>query len=243
MMRNLLLFPLAVILLLTLTAPACAFVELEAKVGEQIDVTMIFEELNSTIYGMIKDEIENNETKIPDTIKKNLDERNLTNVEYHWKPASFNDAESSITISFALSGKDILNSTFSEETMKRRFHVRTDWRKFELDLTDDFSLDFTEYFAKPLSDWSFENETYLGYYYEYNGTVPVDPICYFILPGEATRVHIAEDMETIVFDLPLSLGESLLNSPFLILGAIVVAIIASSLYRSVRKQEEQGSES
>ena len=242
-MKRLLLFPLAVILLLTLTVPAYASVELEAKMGEQIDVTMIFEELNSTIYAMIKDEIENNETKIPDTIKKNLEKRNMTNVEYQWKPADFNDAENTITVSFSLSGSDILNFTFSTDTMRRTFHVRTDWRKFEVNLTNNFSLDFTEYFGRPLSDWTLEDTPYLAYYYNYTGTVPLDPTCYFILPEEATEVHIADDMETIVFELPPSLGESLLNSPFLVLGAIIVAIIVSSLYRSVRKRKEQGPES
>lgn len=242
-MKRLLLFPLAVILLLALTTAVYASVELEAKIGEEIDVTMNFRALNSTIYGLIRDEIENNETKIPETIRKNLEARNLTDVEYHWQPVYFNDAENSITVSFSLSGSDILNLTFSTDTMRRTFHVRTDWRRFELNLTDDFSLDFMEYFGRPLSDWNFEDETYLGYYYNYTGTVPFDPICYFILPGEATEVHIADDMETIVFELPPSLGESLLNSPFLILSSIIVAIIVSSLYRSVRKRAEQGSES
>ena len=242
-MRKLLLFPLVAILLLALTTPVYASVELEAKIGEEIDVTMKFRELNSTVYGLIKDEIENNETKILDTIRKNLEARNLPNVEYLWKPVYFNDTENSITVSFSLSGSDILNLTFSTDTMRQRFHVRTDWRKFELNLTDDFLLDFTEYFGKPLSDWNFEDEPYLAYYYNYTGTVPFDPICYFILPREATEVHVADDMETIVFELPPSLGESLLNSPFLILGIIIVAIIVSSLYRGVTKREEQGSES
>jgi hypothetical protein len=242
-MKKLLHFPLVVILLLALTTPVYASVELEAKIGEEIDVTVKFRELNSTVYGLIKDEIENNETKILDTIRKNLETRNLTNFEYYWKPVYFNDAENAITVSFSLSGSDILNLTFSTDTMRRTFHVRTDWRKFELNLTNDFSLDFTEYFGKPLSDWNFSSEIYPTYYCDSDDTAPFDPVCYFILPREATEVHIADDMETIVFELPPALGESLLNSPFLILGTIVITIIISSLYRSVRKKKEQESAS
>ena len=155
----------------------------------------------------------------------------------------FNDAEESITVRFHLSGSDIVALTFSGATMRRTYHVRTDWRKFELYITEDFSLNFTEYFGKPLSDWSFENEMNPTYYYNYTNTASFDPVCYFIIPSEATEVHIAEDMETIVFELPLSLGESLLNSPFLILGAIIVAIIIAFLYRTIRRSEEQELES
>jgi hypothetical protein len=50
-------------------------------------------------------------------------------------------------------------------------------------------------------------------------------------------------METIIFELPLSFEESLLNSPFLILGAIIVAIIVASLYRTMKKRGEPKVES
>ena len=228
---------LVLVLILTLVTPVYASVELKATIGEDIHVVFNFQ--NVTAYETIKAEELINETTIPEIIRASLEERNLTDVEFYGEPVVFNDTEKSITVSFHLSGSDILNFTFGVETMRRRFRVRTDWRKFELNLTENFSLDFAEYFGKPLSDWDFDNKTYPTYYCNYTGAVPFDPVCYFILPREATEVHIDEDMETIVFELPPSLGESLLNSPFLILGAIIVANIIALLYRSVRKSEEQ----
>ena len=229
---------LALILILTLISPVYASVEVRATIDEVVHVVFNFG--NITHYEEIKNVI--TEFTIPEVILNNLEERNLTDVEYGWEPVDFNDSEKAITVRFHLSGSDIIKFTFSTETMRREFRVRTDWRKFELNLTENVSLNFAEYFGRPLSMWEFENETYPTYYHNYTGTIPFDPACYFILPKEATEVHV-EDIETIVFELPPSLEESLLNSPFLILGAIIVAIIVASLYRTVRKSEEHEVES
>ena len=238
---------LALILLLALITPVCASVEIRATVGE--DIHVVFNFGNVTQY----DEITNliTEITIPEIILSNLEERNLTSVEYRWEPLDLNSTEKSIRVAFYLSGSDILSFTFSTGTMRRICHVRTDWRKFELNLTENFSLNFTEYFGKPISmspPWQLinytdlENRTYPAYYCNYTSPSSFDPECYFIMPREATEVHV-EDMETIVFELPPSLGESLLNSPFLILGAIIVANIIALLYRTIRKSEEYGLES
>ena len=242
-MKKFALSHLAVVLLLTLITPVHASMELTATIDQEIHVVFDLRNINSTIYARIRDENLVNETKIPSTIVKNLQEKGLENVDFSLpsKPLNFNDTEKAITARFYLSGSDILEFTFSRETMKRTGLVRTDWRKFELNLTGDFSLNFTEYFGKPLSDWNFDDETYPTYYYNYTGAIPLDPVCYFLLPREATEVHV--EGETIVFELPPSLGDSLLNSPFLILGAIIVAITVAALYRSVRKSEEHELES
>ena len=246
-MKTFVLSHLAIILLLTLITSVQASVELKATIGQDIHVMFNFQ--NVTAYETIKDQID--EFTIPDIIRSNLEEQNLTNVEFRWEPVYFNDAEKSVSVRFYLSGSDILNFTFSTETMRRTYRVRTDWRKFELNLTHDFSLNFKEYFGKPISmspPWQLinytdlENRTYPTYYSNYTSPSPYDPECYFILPREATEVHV-EDMETIVFELPPSLGESLLNSPFLILGAIIVANIIAFLYRSIRRRGEHDLES
>jgi hypothetical protein len=72
-----------------------------------------------------------------------------------------------------------------------------------------------------------------AYYHNFTGSTLLDPLCYFILPAEATNVRAVED--TIIFELPPSFEDSMLNSPFLILGALIVVITAFSLYRKVRK--------
>lgn len=234
-MKNSVLSCLALLLTLALITPVYASVEVRATIDEAIHVVFNFG--NVTDYEEVKNVMTN--LTIPEAILSNLRERNLTNVEYGWESVNFNDADKAITVRFYLSGSDILNFTFSTGTMMRTFRVRTDWRKFDLNLTDGFSLNFAEYFGTSLSTWEFENETYPTYFHNYTGTVPFDPTCCFILPMKATEVHV-EEMETIVFELPPSLEESLLNSPFLIFGAIIVAIIVASLYRSTRKKEEHG---
>ena len=234
--------PCLSLVLLALITPVYASVELEAVIGQDIDVTLDFRSLNATIYEALKAELQSDETKILDIIRVNLEERNLTNVEYRWEPVDFDDAGKSIIVRFHLSGSDIVTLTFSEETIGRTYHVRTEWRKFELAVTNGVSLNFTEYFGTPLSEWNFENETAPTYYYNYTDTAAFDPACYFILPTEATDVRV--EGETIIFELPqISLVESLLNSPFLILGAVIVAALISSLYRTIRKHEDSEGDS
>ncbi|MFQ6065546.1 MAG: hypothetical protein ACE5L6_08730 [Candidatus Bathyarchaeia archaeon] len=226
------------VLLITLIMPAYASVQIRATIGEVVHVVFNFG--NVTNYEEIKGVI--TELTIPEAVVSSLKERNLTDVKYSLESLDFDDAEKAMTASFSLSGSDIVELTFSTETMRREFRVRTDWRKFELNLTESVSLNFTRYFDVPVSLWEYENATYPTYYYNYTGTVPFDPTCYFILPKDATEVHV-EEMETIVFELPPSLGESLVNSPFLILGGILVAIIVASVYRTARKSEKGGWES
>ncbi|MFQ5759325.1 MAG: hypothetical protein ACE5IF_06575, partial [Candidatus Bathyarchaeia archaeon] len=181
-MKKLVLLHLVLVLILTLVTPVYASVELKATIGQDIHVVLELKNINSTLYGKIINENLINETKIPMIITKNLEEKGLENVYFGLpsEPLNFNDIEKSITVRFSLSGSDILNFAFSTEKMRRTYRVRTVWRKFELNLTDDFSLDFSEYFGRPLSTWEFENETYPTYYYNYTGTVPFDSVCYFI---------------------------------------------------------------
>jgi hypothetical protein len=240
-MRRSILLYFAFILLLTLTRPVYASVELEAIIDQNVQVTLDLRNINSTIYEIIKEMNLINE--IESIIIRNLEEKGLENVNFGLpsEPLTFNDAEKTVSIRFHLSGSDILSFAVSTETARRTCRVRTDWRKFELNITDVFLLNFTEYFGRPISEWNFENKTYPTYYHNYIGTIPLDPACYFKLPKEAIDVHV--EGETIVFELSLSLADSLLSSPFLILGAIIVAIIIASLYRTVRKSEEQRLES
>jgi hypothetical protein len=72
-----------------------------------------------------------------------------------------------------------------------------------------------------------------AYYYNSTDSTLLDPLCYFILPAEATNIRAVKD--AIMFDLPPSFEDSLLNSPFLILGALIVVNIAFIVYRKVRK--------
>lgn len=224
----------------TLIASAHAFVTIQATIDQNIRVVFDFENINSTIYEEIKQhEPLFNRSTIPQTIVNNLKERNLTRVTYHDPELVFNDADKSIHATFYLSGSDVLEFTFNKTTMAKLYHVRTDWRRFHVNLTDLLSLNFTEYFGTPMAQWQkinytdFENRVHPAYYHNYTGPSPFDPICYFVLPSTATNVRTLED--TIIFEIPASLEDSLLNSPFLILGALIIVNIAVFLYWKARK--------
>lgn len=228
------------LLLVTLITPACASVKIQAVIDQNVHVTFDFENINSTLYNEIVQQEVFNVSTIPRTIVKNLEQRNLTDVSWGYDPELeiFNDATKSIHVDFYLSGSDIMSLTSNKTTMNRIYNVRTDWRKFHVNLTDEFLLDFTEYFDKPVDEWQRINytlkaKTHPAYYHNFTDSNTFDPLCYFILPATAINPHAVED--TIIFELPPSFEDSLLNSPFLILGALIVVIIIFSLYRKVRK--------
>jgi len=220
------------LLLVTLITPAYASVKIQAVIDQDVYIAFYFDfEDNPTVYWIIQGENLITETTIPNKIRE---QKNLTNVDFFTEPVVFDDSTFSIYVAFYLSGSDILNFTVNTELMTRTYYVRTDWRNFHIDITDEFSLDFAEYFGKPVEEWTRQDnytlneKAHTAYYHNFTGS-----LCYFILPAAATDVQAVKD--TIIFDLPMPFEDSLLNSPFLILGTLIVIIIASSLYRKVRK--------
>jgi hypothetical protein len=155
---------------------------------------------------------------------------NSEQVEASTQPVVFNDSTSSIYVAFSLMGSGILNFTVDTKAMTKTYHVRTDWRKFQLDLTPEISLDFTKPVGAQRINYTLNKETHVAYLYNLTGS---DTLFHFVLPVEASNVQAMED--TIIYDVPLPFGDSLLNSPFLILGALLVVVIALSVYRKVRK--------
>jgi len=229
---------LFLLLIVTFITSVHASVTVQAIIDQDVHVAFNLENINSTIYWAIKNENLINTSTIPNSILKKLEQQNLTHVDVYTQPIAFNDSESSIYVAFSLTGSDILNFTVNTKAMTRTYHARTEWRKFQVNLTNGFSLDFNEYFGEPVERWQRINytlnaKTHPAYYYDFTDSNTFDPACYFILPAAATNVQVAEDILT--FELPLSFGDSLLNSPFLILGALIVVIIAFFLYRRVRK--------
>jgi len=238
-MKKLVVAYLLLVLLVTLISPVQASITIKATIDQSIHVVFDFENINSTIYEEIKREPLLDRSTIPKTIVDNLKQRNLTHVACYDPTLTFNDSDKSIHATFYLFGLDVLNFTFSKETMAKVYYVRTDWRKFHLNVTTRFSLNFTEYFGTPVAQWQkidytdSENKTHPAYYYNYTGPSPFDSQCYFILPTTATNVRAVRD--TIIFEVPPPLEDLLLNSPFLIIGALIVVNIAVFLYRRVRK--------
>ena len=215
-----------------------ASVTVQTIIDQDVHVAFNLENINSTIYWTIKNGNLINASTIPNIILKKLEQQNLTHVDVYTQPIVFNDSASSIYVAFSLTGSDILNFTVNTKSMTKTYHARTDWRKFQFNLTNGFSLDFNEYFGEPVERWqrinyTLNSKTHPAYYYNFTDSNTFDPACYFILPTAATNVQVAGDILT--FELPLSFGDSLLNSPFLILGALIVVNIAFFVYRKVRK--------
>jgi len=226
-----LLFLLLVVVLVT---HVHASVTTQAMINQDIQVLFDFRNISPDIYGNITI----TETTIPETIKNNLMQRGLTHVDYRYAPLVFNSTENSLHVAFILFGSDILNVTVNTKAMTKAYRVRTDWRKFQVNLTNGFSLNFTEYFGEPVERWQKINytlnaKTHPAYYYNFTDSNTIDPACYLILPAAATNVKVTGD--NLNFELPLSFGDSLLNSPFLILGALIVVNIVFFLYRRVKK--------
>jgi len=226
---------LLLILLITLITPAHASIKIQATINQNIHVVFLFENINSTIYNETKqNEQIFNITTIPKAITKNLEQQDLTHVRWSYDPEQqiFDDSTNSIHVEFYLAGSDIINFTFNKTTMNRIYHIQTEWRKFHISLTQNFSLDFTQYFNTPIAQWNY-SDSEKSYTYEYTELDTFDPSCKFMLPPTATNVHATED--TIIFEVPPLLEDILLNSPFLILGALIIVIIAAFLYRRLRK--------
>lgn len=225
---------LFLLLTVTFATSVHASVMTQAIINEDIQVVFDFRNISSDIYGNITIA----DSTIPEIIKNNLLQQGLTNVDYRYAPLDFNSTENSLRASFILFGSDILNFTVNTKAMAKTYHVRTDWRKFQVSLTNGFSLDFAEYFGKPVDEWqrinyTLNDKTHPAYYYNFTDSENFDPTCYFVLPAAATQIQVVGDI--ITFELPLSFGDSLLNSPFLILAALIVLVIAFFIYRKFRK--------
>lgn len=233
-MKKLVAAHLLFILFVTLVTPVHASVKIQATIDQNIHVVFILENINSTIYNETKqNEQIFNITTIPNAILKNLEQQDLTRVRWGYEQEIiFDDSTNSIRVEFYLAGSDIIKFTFNKTNMNRIYHVQTEWRKFQVNLTHNFSLDFAQYFDTPIANWTY-SDSEKAYYYEYTELDSLDPSCKFVLPAAATNVHVTED--TIIFEVPPLLEDILLNSPFLILGVLIIVIIVAFLYRRLRK--------
>jgi len=239
---------LLVLLFFGLSAPVNASLTVQAVINQGIDVLLDFRNINSSIW----EKIQNNSylfnyTTFPKIIVDNLKQRYGLNATFSLpdNPISpLDNSTRSIRARFHLSGSDIISLTFNKKTMAKTYRVRTEWRNFYANFTSAqgvhiLSLNFTEYFGNPVSQWEKINYTlsdgvHPTYFYNHTGSAAFDPLFYFVLPAGAINVQAVED--TVTFEFPPSLGDVLLNSPFPIVGALIVITIAIVLYRKVRRR-------
>lgn len=235
-MKKLITFYILFLLLATPTVLADS-ITIEATINESVHVTFKFSDIEPQLYSEIQGF---NISTIPYAIEEEFEQQDLVNarVIYDLNQDIFNDATSSIYVKFLLAGSDIISYTLNETDMTRTFRVRTDWRKFEISFTHNFSLNCEEHFGVPLTEWQQIDykDTNEKVHTAYEKSIEEDSIemlFRFILPEKAFDIKTEED--TIIFKVPPVFEDTLLNSPFLILGAIIIANIIFVAYRKARK--------
>jgi len=229
-MKKLIISFILFILVATPIVLADSSITVETTINENVYVTLNLANIESQTYDEIKAQGFSIST-VPNAIEEKLKQQNLTDarVIYDFDQRIFNNATSSIYVKFLLTGSDIISYTLNGTDMTRTFRVRTDWRKFEISFTQNFSLNFEEYFGDPLTEWQQVD----GKAFEKIIEDPFEMSFRFTLPEKAFDIQTEED--TIIFKVPPAFEDRLLNSPFLILGAIIIANIIFVAYRKARK--------
>jgi len=218
------------VLLFVSVAQVHASVSVESTVGDNIAIIYNFENLDETTYNEAMANDQFNSSTIPKIIVKNLEEQNLTHVNYGFQPNTYDNATKTIRVSLYLSGSDIISFTVNRTTMRKTYQVKTEWRKFQVNLTNSFSINFAHYFAEPVEKWQLNQTTY---YIETHGTGFFDVLSFQLtLPTTATNVQAQGD--TITYEVPPYFEDIFLNSPFLILTVLIIVIIVALIYRRVR---------
>jgi len=228
------------LIFLSLIPPIHASVTVQGLIDQNIRVVYAIENINSTLYEKILEQKIFNASTIPQAVETHLKEQNLENVKLDYDPTReiFNNSTRLIQIEFSLGGSDIIDSTLTPAAITKTYNVKTEWRKVQVNLTNDFSLDFAEYFQTPVSEWQIVNHTINGemhptYVYNYTDPTAFDPLCRFVLPAKATNIHATKD--TIIFELPIPFEDSLISSPLLVLGVLIIANIVLIVYRKIRR--------
>jgi hypothetical protein len=227
------------IFLLSAVASARATVTIESTIEDNIYVIVKLENLDQTLYTDAKANLIFNGSAITRVITQNLQKENRTNVTYDVQANTYDDANRAIGVSFHLGGADIMTSTINRTSLKRSFHITTDWRKFQINLTSSMSIDFATYFAESVGKWQridyrdSSGNLHPAYYYETAEITQLGKMSFrFSLPSTATNAQAKED--TITYDMPLGFEDVLLSSPFPILAAIIVVVLIALIYQRIR---------
>ena len=230
MKKLLIISSILLILSATPLVTADSVVTIDATISESLYVNFNLANIEPELYDEIQAQGFDVST-IPNIIMESFEQENLASarVIYDLNQEIFNDDLHSIRVGFHIAGSDIISYTLNETSMTRTFRVRTDWRNFEVSFAQDFSIDLEEAVGVPLTEWQQVNDSA----FERSVDSPFEMLFQFLLPEGAVDVHL--DNDVIVFNVPLAFEDTLLNSPFLILGAIVIAIMIFVAYRKARK--------
>ena len=237
-MKKLLVSYVLFILITTPTVLADSSITMETIINESLHVTFNFTDIEPQLYDEIKAQ-GFNVTTIPNILEEKFRQQNLTNarVIYNLNQEIFDNATRSIYVKLILAGSDIISYTLNKTDMTRTFSVKAEWRKFEISFTKNFSINFEEHFGVPLTKWQQVNHTTtdgkIHPAIERTIESPFEMSFRLILPEKAFNIQVEEN--TIIFKVPPVFEDTLLNSPFLILGAIIIANVIAVIYRKTKK--------
>lgn len=227
------------IFIMSTVATAHANVSIDSTIEENIYVVINITNLNQTIYDAAKTSPTFNGSALVQTIVQNLRTQGHTMVTNSPQVNGFDDANRAIQVSFFLGGIDIISSAVNRTTLKRNFQVQTDWRKFQVSLTSNISIDFATYFAESVDKWQqldftdSNRNVHPSYYYETEGTEQLGKMSFrFILPSAATNVQATGD--TITYDISLGFEDVFVGSPFPILAIVIIVVLIALVYRRLR---------
>jgi hypothetical protein len=230
-MKKFIMFYLLFILLTTPTVLAVSSVSLQATISESVEVVFKIASIEANLYNEIKTQGIFNASTIPKAIEGYFKQKELANAWVVYDPFQniFDEDANSVQVKFVLAGSDVVSYALNKTEMARTFWVRTDWRRFEVSLTQNFTLDFDEHFGAPLSEWQLSENVFE----KKSVQDDMELLFRFVLPENAYGIQTEDDI--IIFKVALAFEDSLLNSPFLILGAVIAVNIIVLVYRRVRK--------
>jgi len=208
-------------------------ISVTSTIDDDIYVVYDFEGIDQPLYDEIKENPQLfNISTIPQIIKNNLEKQNLTQVRWGLGPQTniYDDEARAIHVSFYLGGSDIISFNLNATTMRRTYQVKTEWRKFQFNLTSTFPVNFTQILAKPLVEWQKKDGT--TFFYESPETGFLGTSFEFLLPQAATQVQVQGD--TITYEVPARFEDLIINSPFLIMIALIIVTIIVVIYRKVK---------
>jgi len=221
---------LVTIMVLLTAALANAEIKVDIKIDESLFVTYEFSNLDSSVYEQAR--LGFTAEKIPEAIADSYFETRNQTIRWGLSPSplEFDDTTRMIRSSFYLSGPSIVSFVLNKTTMRPVYEIKTDWRKFKLNLTSSYSVDFVQRLAEPVSRW--QKPTATNFNYENKETDAPDILFNIALTESASAVKAQGD--TIFYEGQPRLEDQLLGSPFLILGSLAVVLIIILLYRKAR---------
>lgn len=197
---------------------------IEARVGNDIEVTLIFENINVTRYYNTKKNQVEAIVNVKNSFEKSFNDRNLT-ATVSVSPLEFNDENQSITIRVRLSGSMLVSMSVDPTSLNRTYEVITVWRKFRLTIIEGFAVDLGERFKVSVYEWDITKNVI---------SLRLDESSFaFVLPEKATKIKV-DRREVITFMVSAGFVDKLLNSPIIALVAVMLAPVIALTYRRTK---------